>query len=116
MRRFSEKSNNIIQGLMDYLAETGEERLLPEVSDELDYLSKESAKAEEIQVESTVLLSPEQKKIIQKFINSHLGQSLPVVNKINKAILGGFSIKVGDWYLDTSIKYQLKNIRHLLLR
>jgi len=48
MRRFSEKSNNIIQGLMDYLTETGEERLLPEVRDELDYLSKESAKAEEI--------------------------------------------------------------------
>jgi F-type H+-transporting ATPase subunit delta len=115
MKKTETKPENIISGLMDYLSETGEEHLLQGVSSELDEIVQKSKKAEVIVVSSVVSLTDADKGKIEKYINGLLGIKLPVSNIVDKTLIGGFTIKVGDWFLDASLQYDLKNIKQTLL-
>jgi F0F1-type ATP synthase delta subunit len=110
-----QKSDNIISGIMDYLSETGEEHLLTEVSRELEVIVKKSKSAEEIEVNSVVKMSHAQTLFIRQYIQKILKLDLPVVCTIDAKLIGGFTIQVGDWFLDASLKYQIESIKQTLL-
>jgi F-type H+-transporting ATPase subunit delta len=115
MIKAAQKSTDIIQGLMDYLSETGEEKLIKDVSRELKTIVRETNQIDEILVTSAVELRESQKQNISEFIKRKLKLNLPLINKIDKSLIGGFRIKVGDWLLDASLKHQLDNIKQTLL-
>ncbi len=68
------------------------------------------AATEEIVVTSAVALSAEQLGKIRKIIPVEITSSLPIINKVDKKILAGFIIEVGDWSLDASLNYELKEL------
>ena len=65
---------------------------------------------EEIVVTSAVALSVEQLGKVRKIIPVEIASTLPIVNKINKKILAGFTVEVGDWSLDASLNCELKEL------
>lgn len=115
MKKKNEKPNLVVAGLLDYLNETSETRLLPEVTRELENLLRESKKAEEITIASSVLLTPSQNEKLKKILNKLLKVDLPIVNKVDKNLLGGFTIRMGDWFLDASLAQELVYLRQVLL-
>jgi len=73
--------------------------------------NKENGDAtEEIVVTSAMALSAQQLSQIKKIIPVEIASTLPMVNKVNKKILAGFIIEVGDWSLDASLNYELKEL------
>jgi len=115
MKKITHKSDAVLQGLMDYLLETGEEKLLPEVSRQLDNVVSKSKKTDEIIVTSVVPLTQLQKENIKKILSKYLNISFPLENKLDKKLIGGFTIRVNDWFLDASLSHQLEFIRKILL-
>lgn len=106
---------NIVSALLDYLTESGEEKILPEVTRELQSLVHESDNAKEITVTTVIPLSNSQCYILKKLVDKVLHTDLPIINKINPKILGGLTISVGDWFLNSTISNSLSKLKQSLL-
>lgn len=115
MKKDSDSSHLVVEGLLDYLKETKQTEILNDVTEELETLQKKSSSAKEIIVTSAVSLDVSQTKRIQDAVNGYLKTNLPLKNKINSSVLGGFVVKVGDWYLDASLQKELNTIKTMLL-
>ena len=70
---------------------------------------------DKILITSVFKLSADQVDKIKKSINKILKVDLPVENKIDSKLMGGFTIKVNDWFLDSSIKHEIDLIKRSLL-
>jgi ATP synthase F1 delta subunit len=115
MKKRSKKSKRVMEGLLSYLEETGEEKLLPEVTKTLEEEVEKSKRKEEIVITSVIELSDDQKNALKTILDKNLGKALPIVNKIDKSLLGGFTIRVKDWFYDASIIRQLESLKRMLL-
>lgn len=115
MKKRKNKTNFVVSGLLDYLTETGQTKLLQKVTEELANLLQESKKADVIIVTSSINLSDKQIENIKNILYKFLDVELPVVNEIDKKFLGGFTVKVGDWFMDASLLHQVKNLKKLML-
>lgn len=111
----SKKPNLVVAGILDFLEERGEQRLLPEVTRQLESLLEEAKEAEAIEVKSFIALSKTEMEELKNSLRKFLGNKLPMVNGIDKKLLGGFTIKVGDWFLDASLASDLTFLRQLLI-
>ena len=117
MKKNNQKNSSdiVIAGVLDYLSETGRENLLPEVADSLEELVNKSRKAEVIEIRSAISLRPEHENDLKEIIQKKFKLDLPVKNVIDKSLLGGFTIRVGDWFLDASLSNQLNKLKQSLL-
>lgn len=115
MRKMSKTSNGVISGLIDFLSETGQKGVLPEVTNELQNLIRGAKEADKITITSCVRLDPAQINNLKKIIKNYTGSNLPVVNKLDKKLLGGFTVRIGDFFLDTSLSRQLQNLKRELI-
>lgn len=114
MKKLSRKSAVITKGLLDYLKETGKEKLLPEVVGSLQEESEKGKKKKEIVVTSAVELNTEEKQRLESLIKKKFSLDYSLVNQVDKNLIGGFTVKVDDWFVDASFLYQLKRLRNLL--
>lgn len=115
MQKSKKKINSIVVGLMDYLSDTGSRELLPDLADSLTNLTAESKNAQEVLVTSATSLSAKQIEGLQKICYKLFKINLPIRNIIDKKLLGGFTIKVADWYLDASLSSELNDLKNKLI-
>lgn len=115
MKKISNKSRAVLDSLLDYVSETGEQDLIPEVTKSLEKEVARAQRADEIIVTSTVKLTPMQLKTIRKSLEKMLHIKFPMVNKIDKGLIGGFTIRVNDWFMDASISRQVEMLKQSLL-
>ena len=66
-------------------------------------------------ITSHIRLTVEQINYLQITPKKIFNEVLPVQNIIDKNILAGFTVKVGEWYLDASLKTELNNLQQILL-
>lgn len=109
------KSQVVAAGLLDYLKESGQEDLLSAVTQDLQDTVGNEKTIEEIVVESPIPMQSEQLRMLQNILKDKFNIEFPIVNKINKDLIGGFTIQAGDWFLDASLLHELKQIKHILL-
>jgi F-type H+-transporting ATPase subunit delta len=114
-KKTSSESSQVVEGIVDFLSESGKSELLPSVTQDLEDLVDESKKANEIIVTSARGMSTSQLEKLQKIINTYLDRDLPVQNQIDSALLGGFSVKVGDFFLDATITNEIQNLKRRLI-
>lgn len=110
-----QKSNIVTEGLLDYLKETGQHDILPQITQQLQSMLDESDRVKEITINSSIELSIEQHNIIKKMVEKLLGLKLPIVNKIDKKLIAGLTIRIGDWFLDASILREIRELKKKLL-
>ncbi len=115
MKKNSYKSTAVLTGLMNYLKETGEEKLLPEVTKSLEDVVAKSKKSEEIVISSAYPLNSKQLGLLKHLINNKLNVEMPIVNIIDKGLIGGFTVRVNDWFMDSSVLHHLQFIKRSLL-
>lgn len=60
---------------------------------------------------SVIPLSHEQQSEIEGKLAKIFTRKISLVNKIDKKLLGGFTIRLGDWYLDASLFNDIQNIK-----
>ena len=109
------KSSHIVKGLMDFLSEAGENKLLPEVTSELQDMVSELKKTDLIEIKSVIPMTPDQKQDMTKSLRYLLQVNVPINFLTDKSLLGGFNIRLGDWFLDSSLRYQIRKMKSRLL-
>ncbi len=101
----------ITQGFIQYLSKTGQLGKLP-------HLAKESIRASRTMmdpnlaiVQTVVPLSAGEKKSLQTKLESLFKRPINIQNRINKDILGGLFIRLGDQIIDATLRSRLVSLR-----
>ncbi|EKD64259.1 MAG: hypothetical protein ACD_51C00036G0002 [uncultured bacterium] len=111
----TKESLSVVAGILGFLSERGKTGLLTSVAQSLDEVVDKSHKADKIIVTSAVPVSKEQMNQLRSLVNRFLNRNLPAMNKIDKELIGGFSIRVGDFFLDASLASELFEVKQLLM-
>lgn len=114
-KAISKESSSVVQGILGFLSDTGKSNLLSSVAEVLDEVVDKTKNADEITVTSAVPLSRDQVKQLRAIVSRFLKRDLPATNKIDKRLIAGFSIRVGDFFLDASLANELTNMKQLIL-
>lgn len=115
MKKTTSKTKNVVAGLVDYLSEKGEVKLLPEVAQRLDRIIHRLNKSDEIEVTSAVSFKPDQLEFLKNRLTHILKIDLPIKNHVDKKLLGGFTVRVSDWLLDASLSHELEILKRKLI-
>jgi F-type H+-transporting ATPase subunit delta len=65
-------------------------------------------------VESATGLTPHEKTRLEQSLTKKFGRELAINYQVNKHLLGGFRVRVGDWKLDTTLVSQLEQMKQQL--
>lgn len=114
MKQKKKRSQYVVSGLIDFLEEIGEDNLLPDIADSLKSKTNDK-EIKEAKVVSARILTDQQKKALAKIILNLFQVDLPIVNTIDKKLIGGFTVNVEDWYLDASLRQEIKKLKDRLL-
>lgn len=114
-KRTSKESDLVVQGLLGFLSDAGKTNLLSSVTDILGEVVDKTKSAEEIIISSNIAMTSQETDKLKKIVSHFLHRDLPAVNKLDKNLLGGFTIRVGDFFLDASLATELSNVRRLIL-
>ena len=105
-----------VDGVAKYLRVSGgTTTMLPKVTAALHKITT-SARAEKLaRVESAVTLTVKEKSDIRRFLSRLLTHEVEIECSINKDLIAGFRITVGDWVVDTSIASQITAMQEMLV-
>lgn len=67
-----------------------------------------------ILVKTAVSLDPKSKDEIEKILTTSLGYKLQIKNLVDKTLIAGIFLRVGDRVFDTTLKNKLEKIRERL--
>ncbi|MGL4425327.1 MAG: ATP synthase F1 subunit delta [Cetobacterium sp.] len=98
--------------ILFYILEKGRISEIREIVAE--YVKLDYAKNRILNVEATFALSltEEQKEKLSKNLENKTGKKIKLVVKVDKSLIGGGIIKIGDEVIDGSIRKQLETLTH----
>lgn len=99
---------------LDLVAKKGREAVLPEIANVFKDLYNEYKGIIEAEVTTTVTLDAPLRKEVERIVGEISGKSVSLVEKVDKDLIGGFIIKVGDRQIDESIQTKLNTLRREL--
>ena len=104
-----------VDGVTKYLRGSGGAgAMLPKVTAVLHKITTSQRAGKVAKVESSVTLTSKEKSDISRFLSRLLSREVTLQCTINKDLIGGLRIGVGDWIVDTSIATQLSSLQEML--
>ncbi len=113
------KELNSCVGTQDFcslLAEKNRLAILPDIQDSFSALLDEEEGVARGQLVTAVELPPARRDEIAAQLGKTLGQKLELVFSVDRGILGGIVLKVGDRVLDASLRAQLGSLKETIRR
>ncbi|MDE2491063.1 MAG: ATP synthase F1 subunit delta [Elusimicrobia bacterium] len=96
---------------IELLLEKKRYELLPMVASVYARLAAEKRGVARAHVRSARALSPEAQKTLASRLKAFAGKDIELDVKEDPALIGGVSVKIGDWVLDSSLRGQLRRLR-----
>jgi len=88
---------------------------VPDVQILLEKVTSQAKKEKYARVEGSVPFTEDEKKKISSVLAKLIGHPVILRSRISPDVLGGVKIQVGDWVVDTTLKYQLGKLSEVLL-
>ena len=107
---FKTSVNPQIINFLEILTDEKRFSLLNGIIDEYNNYVDEIKNIERVKVVSAINLSEERKKQIENKLQTRLNKSIIADYEIDKSIIAGLVIKIGDDVIDTSVKNKLDNL------
>ena len=111
---FQGKVQELTLNFLGLLSEKRRIAFLPQAAEEFRLMMLDYAGEVEGELISAQKLSPGQIEKIKAKVGQITGKTVFLAEKVDKTVLGGFIVKVEDWVLDNSIRYQLAKLREQL--
>ena len=106
-----DKFNRITSAFIALIIRKGRESNLPEIATAFITQYKEKKKIHTLKLTTATPLSPEIKNALIEQVKKTGGyENIELEEKVDKSIIGGFILQVGDKLVDASIAYDLKAI------
>jgi len=97
--------------LLDYLRATNQAALPPDLIKDLKIAASKESDSNAVVVTSAQALDPSDKKAIAAFVKSKLKEDKRIDYKLDKALIAGFTLKMGDDLVDASLRTKLVNLK-----
>lgn len=110
-RIFEGKANKLTLSAFDIIARKTRENLLPEIAIEFILLYNEKMGYQEATVTTTFPIDDSLRDSFQKIVKDVTGSQAVLNEEVDKSILGGYVLRMGDKQLDESISSHLKEIK-----
>ena len=111
---FQGKVQKLTLNFLNLLSEKRRISFLPQAAEEFRLMMLDNAGEVEGELISAQKLSQEQIDKIRAKVEHITGKTVSLAEKVDKTVIGGFIVKVEDWVLDNSIRYQLVKLREQL--
>lgn len=111
---FGGKANVQQRNFIRVLVENQRLLLLPEIAAIFETLRAEAEKTVNVVVDSAFELSAAQQEKIITSLKARMGREIKLVCKVNKGLLGGVVIRVGDKVIDGSARTRLGEMANAL--
>ena len=111
---FNEKINNNLKNFLKILVEKGRISSLQSIELTFKELLNEKHNILEGTVISAVALTDEKVKELEETLSKKYNKNITLENKVDKSILGGVLVRLGNIQIDGSVKTRLDNIKDQL--
>lgn len=108
---FEGKANKLTMSAFDIITRKNRENLLAEISSEFVRLYNEKMGYQEATVTTTFPIDEQLRSSFQNIVKGVTGSQAVLNEEIDKSILGGYILRMGDKQLDESISSHLKEIK-----
>lgn len=116
MKRGAPKeSKSVVAGILGFLKDHGKSNLLSTVSAGLDEVVGKTKRADRIVVTSAVPLTRQELAKVSGVVSKFLKTPLPTSNVVDSSLIGGLSVRVGDFFLDASVARELDLMKRMLV-
>ena len=102
------------ENLVRVLAENQRLELLPEIRDQFEALKNEREGVVEAQIVSAFDLDPGQRSELTALLEKHTGRKVRSSLAVDKELIGGVRVVIGDKVIDASVRAQLHALESAL--
>lgn len=103
----SSDTKGFIEGITQYIQKEGKQSVLPKVTELFGKLSKQSQKETVADVVTSVALSTEEQEAMERLLFRLTGHAVTLSSRVDRSLIAGMKMKIGDWVVDTSLSGQL---------
>ncbi len=100
-------TKGFIEGITQYIQKEGKESVMPKVTELFGKLSRESQKETVANVTTSVPITPAEQEGIDRLLFRLSGHQVSISARVDKRLIGGMKIAIGDWVVDTSLNGQV---------
>jgi len=108
-------SNTLILKMVELLARRKRLDLLEAVHDELEQMAEQAKGIRRVLVRTALPLTEEQKRSVESTLAKSLGGKISGRYEVEKDLIGGIWVKMGDKLLDATLRGRVNDFRHALL-
>ena len=99
-----------VKNLLRTMAENGRLGTLPLVSEQFDRMRDQAEGLADVEVISAYAVNAAQKKTLTAALEKRLGKHIKLSTRIDKSLIGGLLIRIGDEVIDASVSGGLKQL------
>lgn len=100
--------------LLDYLRSTSQGTLPPNLVKDLRVAASREDKSNSVVVTTAVAVDDKDKKILTAYINNKCAGEPKIEYKINRSLIAGFTLRIGDELIDASVSSKLVSLKEHL--
>ncbi|MBI2405131.1 ATP synthase F1 subunit delta [Candidatus Gottesmanbacteria bacterium] len=108
--KMSSDARGFIEGITEYIQKGEKQSVLPKVQELLGKVATQAQKETVAKVTSSAPLTMEEEKMIHQLLYQLIRHSVTLEKNIDKTLIAGIQIAIGDWVVDTSLKSQLEQM------
>ncbi|MCH2214195.1 MAG: ATP synthase F1 subunit delta [Flavobacteriales bacterium] len=107
---FAGKIGSVSQKFLEVMARHNRENLLPEIANAFKFIYRESKGIVTAEIHTAVPLTEDGRKKALAFVST-IYEKAELTEKIDKSLIGGFIIRVGDKQYDESVARKLTSLK-----
>lgn len=111
---FEKDVNDLTLSFLQLLAEKRRENIIPQIAEQFVKLYNKQKGLEIAIVTTACGLDDEMRKKVYEVLKAGVKSEIEIIEKIDKNIIGGFVIKLGDTQIDSSVVRSLRNLKSTL--
>ena len=116
MATLSKDARGFVEGIVSYIKDEGKTpRALPKVQTLLHKVTAQARSQKRATVATSVALGTLEQQQIERLLASLIGHQVVLDCEVDRRLLGGVKIQVGDWIVDTSLLSQLSRLARELV-
>lgn len=108
-------AKGFIEGITQYIQKEGKESVMPKVTELFGKLSVQSQKETVAQVTTSVPITLAEQEGIDRLLFRLVGHQVAISAQVDKHLIGGMKISIGDWVVDTSLDGQVDRMAKEIL-
>ncbi len=101
-------AKRLAETIVSYLRARGELSLLPEVVKSLEGAARAARAGTRVTVTSAYKLSAPELKDLETYVMRTMGGTYPIENVVDPSLVAGFTLQMGDTFIDASTRGRLE--------